>query len=767
MYISLKWVQELIGLQNLTLIDLVNRLTLAGFEIESIDKKKYFKSNDLILDISFTANRADVSNIRGLITEITALFNSNLFLQTPTNIKPLILLNSYKKTLNSTQRFYSQSINYRSLLKSRNFEYFKHYKILGWEYSLWERYLQKKSFSKVIKNLTSENLLYSDDCVTLFNMESQKLRIKESPYWIKKRLLLMGFKPVNNVIDTINYLLVETGQVFFAYDLEALQQLAETSEINFVPNYATEKSLFPIEESKIIELTKDVLVLNINNKIISIAGLIQNYHTLVNTDTSYVILQYGLYDSKKIKKSSKILGLRTDYSIKLEKQTDLNLMEQAHLRLMHIFWTQNIKFEPMGANKNLFFSLKNNSSLLSRYVEQSEKKIRIVYENLKRLTGPFNTTTELSNFQIITNLKLLNFKVRFETGQNCYLFIPLTRRLDIEREVDVIEEVVRTIGFNKFEPLNLSNHEVGSLTKIEKLKRQLRNYFINLGFNESIHSILMKKTSEDEIRLKNPLFNESSALRLSLLDGLIEKIQFNQKNIGESFETFELGRVYKHLVDGDKKEVEVISGVFGGKNFRSNWGSENSTINWFEAKGLLEIFLEKLNIPVSIYWNPANNYGTKFHPNLTTELFTGGQKLGVFGQIHPTLALKNNISRKVYLFEMDIEVLNHFSQSKTLINYLPYSSYPISNVDLSFIVKKSIFFQEIEQIISTFGQPLLKSVSLFDYYSKEPIKKGYCSLSFKLQFQSKIRTLSSDEVAELINPIVFYLEKHYDIKFQE
>lgn len=767
MYISLKWVQELIGLQNLTLIDLVNRLTLAGFEIESIDKKKIFKGNDLILDISFTANRADVSNIRGLITEIIALFHSNLFLQTPNSIKPLILLNPYKKTLNLTQSFYSQSINYRSLLKSNNFECFKHYKILKWEYAIWERYLQKKSFSKVLKNLTSENLLHSKDCITLFNMKSQKLRIKESPYWIKKRLLLMGFKPVNNIIDTINYLLLETGQVFFAYDLETLEQLTATSEIVFVPNYAPEKSLFPIEESKTIELTKDVLILTINNKIISIAGLLQNYHTLVNTDTSYVILQYGLYDSKKVKKSSKILGLRTDYSIKLEKQTDLNLIEQAHLRLMHIFWTQNIKFEDMSTNKNLFLSLKNNSSLFSRYVKQSEKKIRIIYENLKRLTGPYNKNTELSNFQIITNLKLLNFKIRFETGQNCYLFIPLTRRLDIEREVDVIEEVVRTIGFNKFEPLNLSNNQIGYLTKIEKLKRQLRNYFINLGFNESIHSILMKKNSDDEIRLKNPLFNESSTLRLTLLDGLIEKIQFNQKNIGKSFETFELGRVYKHLVDGDKKEVEVISGVFGGKNFHSNWGSENSTLNWFEAKGLLENFLKKLNIPVAIYWNPVNNYATKFHPNLTTELFIGNNKLGVFGQIHPTLALKNNISRHIYLFEIDIEVLNRFSQGKTLINYLPYSSYPISNVDLSFIVKKSIFSQEIEQIISTFGQPLLKSVSLFDYYSKEPIKKGYCSLSFKLQFQSKIRTLSSDEVAELINPIIFYLEKHYDIKFQE
>nr|UAX22437.1 syfB [Alaria marginata] len=769
MYISLKWVQELIGLQNLTLIDLVNRLTLAGFEIESIDKKKYFKSNDLILDISFTANRADVSNMRGLITEIIALFNSNLFLQTPNNIKPLILLNSYKKALNSNQVFYSQSINYRSLLKSTNFEAFKHYKRLGWEYSLWERYLQKKSFSKVIKTLTDENLLHSDECVTLFNMKSQKLKIKESPYWIKKRLLLMGFKPVNNIIDTINYLLLETGQVFFAYDLEALQEFTGTSEMVFVPNYAREKSLFPIGESKTIELTDDVLVLNINNKIITIPGLIQNYYTLVNTDTSYVILQYGLYDSKKIKKSSKTLGLRTDYSIKLEKQTDLNLIEQAHLRLMHIFWTQNIKFEHKvnNNNNNIFFSLKNNSSLLSKYVQQSEKKIKIVYENLKRLTGPSNTSTELSNFEIITNLKLLNFKVRFETDQNCYLFIPLTRRLDIEREVDIIEEVVRTIGFNKFEPLNLRNDQIGYLTKIEKLKRQLRNYFISLGFNESIHSVLIKKNSEDEIRLKNPLFNESSALRISLLDGLIEKIQFNQKNIGESFETFELGRIYKLLVNGNRKEVEVISGVFGGKNFRSNWDNENSTINWFEAKGLLENLIEKLNIPLSIYWKPATNYATKFHPNLTTELFIRNHKLGVFGQIHPTLALENNISSKIYLFEMDMEVLNRFSQNKTLINYLPYSLYPISNLDLSFIVKKSIFSQEIEQIISTFGQPLLKSVSLFDYYSKEPIKKGYCSLSFKLQFQSKNRTLSSDEVAKIINPIIFYLEKHYDIKSQE
>nr|QWK42188.1 phenylalanyl-tRNA synthetase [Pseudochorda nagaii] len=767
MYISLKWVQGLIGLKELTLNALVNRLTLAGFEIESINKKKHLKTNDLILDISFTANRADVSNIKGLTNEIITLFNSNLSLQTPININPLIILESYKKDLNLIHNFYSQDMDYKLLLKKTNFKFSSNYKIFQYKYSLWESYLQKKSFSNVIKNLNSVNLLDSNEYVTLFNMKSQTVQLKDSPYWIKKRLLLMGFKPVNNIIDTINYLMLETGQVFFAYDLEALQSLTSTSDLVFIPKRTTNKSLFPISESKKVELNNNLLILSINSKVVSIAGLIQNFNTIINSNTSRVLIQCGLYDSKEIKKSSKVLGLRTDYSIKLEKQADLNLIEQASIRLTHMFWAQNIKFESISNNKDNSKLFVDDSSLFYKYVKQSKNKIKIFYKNIKKLTGPFNKDNELSHLQIIRNLKLLNFKIRFQTNKNCYIVVPLARQLDIEREVDVIEEIVRIIGFNKFKPLALNNNQFGYLTKIEKLKRRLRTYFLNVGFNESVHSILIKQNSKDEIQLKNPIFNNSSVLRISLLDGLIEKAIFNQKNIGKSFETFELGRVYKFLSNGNRKEVEVISGIFGGKTFQSTWGSKNSSLNWFEAKGILENFLEKLNISYPIYWTPIKNNTTKFHPNLTNELFIGDQKLGVFGQIHPSLALKNNMSKKIFLFELNTLVLNHFTQSKTLINYLPYSSYPISYIDLSLIVNKCIFSEEIKQIITLFGQPLLKCVDLFDYYSKKPIKTGYCSLSFKLQFQSETRTLSNDELAEIINPIIFYLEKHYDIKFQE
>nr|YP_010922949.1 phenylalanine-tRNA ligase beta subunit [Colpomenia sinuosa]WJZ45265.1 phenylalanine-tRNA ligase beta subunit [Colpomenia sinuosa] len=775
MYISLRWIQEIIGVQKLTLKRLVNRLTLAGFEIESITTKSYFETFDIILDISFTANRADVSNIKGLITELIALLKSNFFLEIPINIKPLILLDSQlsrdiwnldlKQIKNNIDPLNSEILG-RNLLKNRRYKIFTNYKLWQYNYSLWEWYLQKKSFSKILKDLKSDKLIESNEDVTFYNITSKKIAIKPSPHWIKKRLLLMGFNPVNNIIDTLNYLMIETGQVFFAYDLEILENLTSTKNLIFSTKWATEESLFPISESKTIALDSNILALTINNKIISIPGFLQNYKTIVNENTSSVLIQYGIYDAKKIKKASKKLNLRTDYSVKSEKQTDLNLLEQAYLRLIYLFWTQKIKFksEIPIVNKN---TLKHDFSLLSRYIKQSEKKIKISYKNIKQLIGPYNNSTALNKFQIVRNLKLLNFKIDLQTDQNSSVLIPLARKIDIEREVDIIEEIIRIIGFNKFQPLGLTNTKFGSLTKHEKLKRRLRSYFLDLGFNESIHSILIKKDSTNQIVLKNPLFNDSSVLRLSLVNGLIEKVNFNHKNIGEIFETFELGRVYKLLSDGKKKEIEVISGIFGGKIFNSTWGSDKSSINWFEAKGIIETLLEKLNLQLPIYWNPATRCGTTFHPNLTTDFFIGKQKLGTFGQIHPTLALKNNIQKKAYLFEIDTEILNRFSHSKNLINYIPYSSYPISSIDLSFIINKSIFSYEIKKIIYLLTQPLLKSINLFDYYSKKPIKEGYCSLSFKLTFQSESRTLSNDEVLGIINPVIVYLEKHYDIKFQE
>nr|YP_011007095.1 phenylalanyl tRNA synthetase beta subunit [Phaeostrophion irregulare]WAM64382.1 phenylalanyl tRNA synthetase beta subunit [Phaeostrophion irregulare] len=765
MYLSLKWIEDLLGIQALPLSHLLDRLTLAGFEIEKIHHKKIFKNKYLRLQIDLTANRADVSNFKGFFGEILSLMKTDLFLQTPSRIKPLVLFSPKQKILTYVNFFYHSDLNYELQSKSNNLHFSNKFHFFLFSYSIWEYYLQKKYFSKIIKNYKNFNYLNSNAYLSIIEVKSEKTVVKESPYWIKKRLLLNNFQITNNIIDTINYVMLETGQVFFAYDLKSLKTLAKTSNLQFISKYANNTDLFPISELNKINLNTTTLTFTINNKIVSIAGLLQNFYTLVNKNTSEFVIRGGLYNANKIKKSAKTLGIRTEYSTRLEKQVDLNSLEQSYLRLIHLFWVQNIKFHDLRSQDLLTFQ-KNDHSFFINYIRLGQKRIKIFFHNIKRLIGPYKDYQNLDKLHVIKNLKFLNFKISYKTDQSCYLRVPLPRQLDIDREVDIIEEIVRNLGFAKFNSRLPKLNPFGTITKIEKFKRRLKFYFLNFGFNESLHSILVKKAPFYGAKLNNPLFTDSSILRLSLLNELIKKVKINRKKVSYPFETFEVGRAYKQLSNGNNKEIELITGVFGGKRFRDSWESKGSGINWFEAKGLLEDIFSKLNL--SVVWMQANfKNSTSFHPNRTTNLIIGEQIIGTFGQIHPRLVLKSPLVKKMYLFELNIDLLNRLWKNKTSINYIPYSFYPTSYIDLSCVVNKSSNFYQIKQQIYTVGQPLLHSIELFDYYSKPPIEKNYCSLSFKLRFKSKVRTLVSSEITDIIKLIIINLERKFDIKFQQ
>jgi len=763
MYLSLKYIEEFSGLEELILNDLLDRLILAGFEIEAIQSKKIKKKTYLILDVSITANRADVSNIKGFAFEILSLYNTNLPLQTPIHIRPLLLLKPNKNLLKSLNFLYTPDINYKILRKSDNFLFSCYYKFFLSNFSLWEHYLQKKYFRKILKNFKNKRELESSDYLSLLNIQSQDFKVTQSPFWLKKRLLMSNFQSINNVIDTIHYIMLETGQVFFAYDLHVLKELTNNSDLSFILNYAKNTDFLNLSKNEYLTLNDKILTFKLKDKVISIAGIIQDVQTIVTNQTSNILIQGGLYNSRQIKQSSKLLSIKTEYSLKLEKRIDLNLFEQGYLRLLYLFWVQGIKFNNVSINNDFILSTHKNS-FLWYYIKYSKKKIKINYKNIKKLIGPHKNLENLENSIILKNLKLLNFKISYKTNENCYLIVPLTRQQDIEREVDIIEEIVRSLEFSEFYPILPNTNNFGSTTKLEKFKRRLKIYFLNYGFNENLHSILTKNNIIYETKLENPLLSNSSALRISLLSTLITKFKTNSKKYLENFETFELGRVYKFLSNGETRELELISGIFGGKQFRTSWTDKSSTLNWFEAKGLLEDIFGKLNI--SVNWVQANftNF-TNFHPNRTANILIGKQILGTFGQIHPTLVLAGSLNKKIYMFELNLEILSRFWKNKNTINYIPYSSYPMSYIDLSCKVNKNLSFEKIKQKIYKLGQPLLYSIELFDYYTQAPIEKGYCSLSFKLKFKSESRTLLNSEINQTIQLIIANLEKFFDITF--
>ena len=767
MYVSLKWVEQVFGVKNISLNSFIERLVLAGFEVESVERKQSRTNSDIIIDISFTANRADISNLKGFTIELFSLFKTDILFQVPLKLKPLFLQSKEKKQKNlSLLQFNpSKKENALFLLKYVNINFVDEVKSLLINSYYWENYFQKKVFNTFLFNKVFKDS--SQNYIPIFQNRSNKIKVVESPLWIKKRLAVMEFKSINNVIDTLNYILIETGQVFFAYDINGLKNFTKTMDFNFDIRLANQTDNLNMSKSETFKLTNNILTLSNNNKIISIFGVVQDFNTIVTKTTSQFLLETSIYNGNEVKKISKILGLRTEYSIKLEKQIDLNLLEQAYFRLLYLFKVQGIYFEETLYTKSDCL-IKNSSKLILNYLKNSKNKIKVFYNNINQLIGSSKKYLTLKNIDFLKCLKTLNFKISYRTDKNFIVSVPFQRQYDIEQEADIIEEIVRVLGFNYFPSQLPIQNRLGKLTKLEKFKRRLRNYLINLGFNESLHSIFSKKVTNSEPLLQNPLLNHSSSLRGSLLKNLLEKVNFNQTNVRENFEVFEFGRIYQYTNQycDKKEELEVISGIFGGELFCSAWEQTTSTINWFEAKGLLENIFR--NLDISMDWIPAHYKAqTIFHPLRTVNLFFNSQIIGTFGQIHPHLALRVGLNKSLYLFEFNVQILADYWNPKTAIDYLPYSSYPILYVDLTCITKKTLSFNIIKEKILEVGQPLLKSIELFDYYCHHPIKEDYCSLTFKLGFNSSTRTLLSSEINILIDKVSYSLEKNFEVEFHK
>jgi phenylalanyl-tRNA synthetase beta chain len=726
MYISLKWVQNVIGLENLSLSVLCDRLTLSGFEIEEIVKKTNFNEVDFVLDVSLTANRSDLFNVKGFIQELRSIsFNEKELFNTQTS--EIISVNS-------------------SILN---------HKPLHTKFFVWENFLQNKLFYK--NKIKPENLSNFEACSAFFSMESNLVEVNSAPVWLQKRLISANITPINNIIDTLNFVRVETGYPFFALDLNKLKKGLNLSTLSFRTCFAKSDQTIEIEKDKIIKLQPNNLLLLINKKPISILGLLNLKEFEIDNTTTAFLVFAGIFDPVQIRKSSQSLGIRTEQSVNLEKNLNFNGLEQAYIRLCLVFNVQGIKFKTHQLPNIEKVDVLNKISFCN-YVKNKRPIIKLKYEKVINLLG---SSILLNKSTILNILKNLNFQILKESENSCSLYVPYSRELDIEREVDLIEEIVRIVGFNSFISIVPPIDQIGKFSKLEKLKRLLRKAFIELGFNEVFHYSLNTIQSKKQVELKNPIVPENSYFRINLLNQLIQKAAINKKQKNNALEAFEIGRIYS-LVNENIIETELISGIFGGNFYFSTWNEEGKLINWFEAKGLIEHLFSLLGI--SPVWEKLKDKDINLlHPGRSAQLFINNQFLGVFGQIHPHIAKTNSLNNDTFLFEFKLEVLKTQWQVKQIYNYKPYSLFPASLIDLACIKKNEISFKDVETKIREIAGPLLESVNLFDYYSGLPIPPGYHSLGFKLKFRNIDRTLTNEEVENIVKNIRSSLEKDFSI----
>lgn len=691
MQISLKWIEELLNLQKVNLDYLIEKLTLGGFEVEEIIEIELDNQKLLTLDLSATANRSDSLSIKGISREISTLLN-----------KP------YKKSkyLNNTRIWEEQFLN---LICSSQLK---------------KNYLSFLAIS--VENLNNSN----------------------SPKWLQQKLIQSGLQPMNNFLDFQNYILLETGYPFEVYDLDKIFLKLKEKSFSLSLLTSNKNQNFLSCNNLIYNLNKSILTINANELTLSVAGTISHKDFSCSDKTNSLLIEASIFDSKFIRQQSRSLGLRTDRSARYEKSIKSNGLISAFYKLIRLLKIQN---------PNLICKLHTKGQIL----EEKFKTINLYYSTINEILGPIkgsnNSQLKYINLLLISKyLGQLQFHYIFDSNQLCWqIKIPNHRSDDITRPIDLIEEIGRLHGFNKFLTQLPLIKSIGTEDESYKTRKKFTMCLLNNGFNELIHYSLINNNIilNKPVQLLNPLLSDCSILRSSLLPSIIKTVQENLKQGNSYMDGFEYGHIFSsdNGIVKTFNEQECISGIFGPNKTKSYWSDIPSPLSWFEAKGKMEQIFKQFNCPTDWKFYSGNSYKNILHPYRTAEINSNKkERLGVFGQINPILAKQWGISTDLYLFEFNFDLIKKNFKANKLRLYSQYPLYPKIVKDLSFIVNSDIKFNDIQKSLLLNGTKFLTKVILLDEYRGLSVPEDKTSLCLQLIFQSEKKTLETKEVEQII-----------------
>jgi len=582
------------------------------------------------------------------------------------------------------------------------------------------------------------------DCPRYMAVVIDGIKITPSPVWLQNRLRNLGLRPINNVVDITNYVMMEVGQPLHAFDANKL------APANYESKRITNKTIIIRKGRKGEKLLcldgverkidEDILVIADVKKPIALAGIIGGEKSGINEKTKTIVIESANFNSAVIRKSGRKLGLRTEANLRFEKGLPLIFPEQGIFRVIEL-----IEKITGGKVTSKIYDIKNKKTekLLKR-----PRKISLKIQKISDLIGK-----KIADKQIIKYLTSLEFGVKKVNGR-LLITVPLHRN-DIEHPEDVIEEIARLYGYEKIKPQPIEAKSTLTLgDKLLKLEKNIKNILISLGFDETYNYSfygenlinLLKLNKDEHLEIVNPLNPDQKFLRVSLLPKLLENAVKNISSF-DHFKIFEIGKIYKG------REEKYLSGLVLEKNQRI----------FYLVKGLIETILEKIGFEKNqISYQPARNINYQYL-NYLTGILIDGKLVGVFGQVNEILKNNLKIPADIGVFEINCETIVNFKiRPKTFERISPYP--PIFR-DLAFLVPKKIIFTDLFKTIKNF-HPLIYSVEPFDVFESEKLGKDVRNIAFHLTFQSFERTLKSEEIDKIINDLVKTLEQKFQAKLR-
>ena len=626
------------------------------------DPIKYLEMDDNVIDFELTANRGDLLSVLGMAYEIGAIYDKTV------------------KNVDLSHNEQGEDIN--------------------------------KSF---------ETEVQTENCELLLVKKVENVEIKESPAFIKNRLIASGIRPINNVVDISNYVMIELGQPLHFYDAD---RLGNKLVVRMAEQGEKLTTLDNVERT----LNNTDIVIADGTHGVGLAGVMGGLETEVENDTKNIIIESAIFDSVKVRLTSKKI-LRSEASNRFEKGLDPARTYMAIERACTLL-------EKYANGKVVTGTVKYDKT------DNKEKEIDIAFKNVNDVLG-----TVISNEEILNVFRKLGFTYT-EKGEYVTVKVP-TRRLDISIKEDLIEEVSRIYGVDNIEgKLPVVPMRRGSY---DKTQREIRNKMIALGLNETLSYILIndkevhKFTLDEfeELRLLDPITEDRNTLRYTMIPSLYKIFEYNNARGQKDVSIFEIGKGFYKKGEVYGEDTKLCSLMTGKYSLGLN---NNKNVDFYTIKGVTEEILDYLGY-AGRYSFMKQEMPKEMHPGQSAYINVNGTNVGIIGKLHPSVTKED-----VYVFEINLDEL--FQKKVGKMKYKEISKFPSVKKDIAFVVDKKLVSKDIEKIIKSAGGSLLTEIEVFDVYTGTNVADNKKSIAYSLTFADNKKTLTDEEVNNLMEKII-------------
>jgi len=574
-------------------------------------------------------------------------------------------------------------------------------------------------------------ILDKEKCNRYMARAIKNVKIAPSPEWMQERLLAAGVRPINNIVDITNFVMIELGQPMHAFDKR------EINSGKIVVDTAKEGEKFTTLDEVERQLNSDVLCIKDSDKIIGLAGIMGGLDSEIKEDTTEVIFESANFNGINIRVNSKKLGLRTESSSRFEKEIHADLAELAMDRACSLV-------EELQAGD----IIEGTIDIYTNPVPT--KEISVQWPWVNEFLGTALSAEEMKEY-------LDRLELKTEIQKDILLIKVPSFRIDVNIKQDIAEEIARIYGYNNI-PITITKTVAEKETKNLKQRTDdlVISTMISSGLYQSIsYSFVSPKTLDkinapedsylrNNIKIKNPLGEDFSIMRTTTIPSMMESLSRNYSRNIESTRLFEIGKIYlpKEREDVLPNEKNVLCvGLYGN-------------VDYYHLKGIIENLLDALGVNNFTFKRQSSN--TAFHPGKTADLYCGKNLIGILGEVHPDVCDKYEIELPCYVAEIDLDELYNFSNLKK--SYKPLPKYPAVTRDLALIVDDAVLVQDIEDTIGKQGGNLVESIKLFDVYKGKQIPDGKKSIAYSIVYRAENRTLTDNDINKVHDKIVRSLE---------